>query len=76
MYTVGSGWFKHTDGFYYYTKPISAGLTSPVITQVESNAEFAGSLGIDIAVQVIQALGTTDGQYEQTAVFDAWGVQP
>ena len=26
--TPGEDWVKHTDGFFYYTKPISSGLTS------------------------------------------------
>ena len=74
--TPGDHWVAHTDGFFYYTKPISAGLTSPIYTQVTATGNPGGTMEVDVAVQVIQALGTTDDTPSITAVLDAWGVQP
>lgn len=74
--TPGEDWVKHTDGFFYYTKPISSGLTSPIYTSVTANRDPGGEIEVDVAVQAIQALGTTDAVDAVTAVLDAWGVQP
>ena len=74
--TPGADWVEHTDGFFYYTKPISSGCTTPIYTGVTSNSKPGGAIDVDVAVQVIQALGTTDGSDPITAVLDAWGVQP
>ena len=69
----GTDWFLHTDGFYYYTKPISNGTTSPIC---EVSGENPGSytLSVDIAVQAVQALGTTNEPTEKSAVLDAWKI--
>ena len=74
--TPGPDWVEHTDGFFYYTKPISSGRTSPIYTAVTAGSKPGGTLEVDVAAQVIQALGTTDGSDPLTAVLDAWGVQP
>ena len=72
--TKGTDWFLHSDGFYYYTKPISNGTTSPIYTAIETTSNPGGMLEVDIAVQAIQALGTTDETPEILAVLDAWGI--
>lgn len=74
--TPGADWVEHADGFFYYTKPISSGCTTPIYTGVTSNSKPGGAIDVDVAVQVIQALGTTDGADPITVVLDAWGVQP
>ena len=71
--TKGTDWFHHSDGFYYYTKPISNGTTSPICTVTGDNPGNY-TLSVDIAVQAIQALGTTDRTPEISAVLDAWGI--
>lgn len=69
-------WFLHTDGFYYYKKPVkSGGQTEPLVksyddytTTIEGYIRY-----IEIMGQTIQALGTTD-EGDIPAVTDAWGV--
>ena len=75
-FDLGEDWVLHSDGFCYYTKPIHTGRTSEIYTAVHWTQTRNGSLDVDVSAQVIQALGTTDAQDPQTAVFDAWGVQP
>lgn len=70
--TAGTDWVLH-NGFYYYTKPIAKGTTTPICSVTAGNTD---NLVVDIAVQVIQALGTTDADSTKTAVLDAWGIQP
>lgn len=74
----GDGWVYH-NGFYYYTAPVTNNLETSLIVldAVEASAQKANyTLTVDIAVQAIQALGTTDGTPEELAVLNAWGVQP
>ena len=74
--TPGENWFAHSDGFLYYKLPVSSGVTSPIYTGIGTTEKGNGSITVDIAVQVIQALGETDGPDAQTAVLNAWGIQP
>ena len=71
----GDNWF-YTDGFYYYKLPVqSGGTTSPIYTAIKTTSNPGGMLEVDIAVQAIQALGTTDDD-NKAAVLDAWDIQP
>lgn len=70
---AGTDWFLHSDGFYYYKKSISNGTTGPICA-VSGDNPGSYTLSMDIAVQAIQALGTTDGTPEKSAVLDAWGI--
>lgn len=74
--TPGDNWFLHSDGFYYYSLPVTSGLTSAVYKSVSASGSQDGTLEVDIAAQVIQAVGTTDEPNVMTAVLSAWGVQP
>ena len=73
---TGAAWVKHTDGFYYYTKSVITGEDiPPVITLSPPSVEQEGyTLVADVAVQAIQAIGTTDGAAPVDAVKDAWGI--
>ena len=70
---TGAAWVQHSDGFYYYNKAVnSEEETLPVIaplTGIQDNY----TLVADVAVQAIQAVGTTDADGKD-AVFDAWGI--
>lgn len=73
---TGATWVKNNeDGFYYYTKSVLAGETiPPVITLTPPSVEQEGyTLVADVAVQAIQAIGTTDTD-EKYAVENAWGI--
>lgn len=74
---TGATWVKNNeDGFYYYTKSVLAGETTPpVITLTPPSVEQEGyTLVADVAVQAIQAVGTTDGESPVDAVQNAWGI--
>lgn len=72
----GENWFLHTDGFYYYNQAVSNGtLKTPVVTLRSSKTNGDYKLVVNVAVQAIQAVGTTD-EGSVTAVVDAWKVQP
>ena len=80
-FTPGTGWVKHTDGFYYYT--------SPVASKAEPASDLIGENGIELTAyddvdggyqvveviaEAIQAEGVNDTGVK--AVFDAWKVDP
>lgn len=82
-YTItmnATDWFEQ-GGFWYYTKPVNpGGATTALISAIKVNAAPEGySLTVDMAAQIIQALGSTDVSGEPytdgiPAVQDAWGV--
>ena len=74
-YTISDKW-KEIDGFYYYTEVIS-GTTPTTVTPVTYTAitKDGYTLTVNVAAQIIQAAGTTDGE-NIPAVQDAWGVTP
>lgn len=77
IFTPGVNWVRNdADGFFYYTEPIASGCTTPIYTGVSSGIKLNGTLEVDIAVQAIQAKGTTDEPQNETAVFNAWKYQP
>ena len=74
-YTIGSDWFFH-DGFYYYTQLVTKTqpTTTAIVTSITGTKE-GYTLTMDVAVQAIQAIGTTDSG-DTKAVVAAWGVDP
>ena len=71
---LGEGWFEH-QGFYYYTQQVNADEeTTALITNPPSEEQDGYTLTADVAVQAIQAIGTTDGNNPVDAVKDAWGI--
>ena len=73
-YQVGSDWELLNDGFYYYTRPVTDKTPTSAIVTPGSNTKDGYTLRIDVAVQAIQAIGTTDGNSPIEAVKDAWGI--
>lgn len=75
--SIGTGWKKGSDGYYYYQDAVSSGgKTEPLIISCEplTAAPVEGySLSVDIITQTIQALGKTDDN-SKSAAQDAWGV--
>ena len=74
-YTVGKDWVFH-NGFYYYTQPVTKAqpTTTAIVTSI-ANTKEGYTLTMDVAVQAIQAIGTTDTG-DMKAVLNAWGVDP
>lgn len=73
--TAGDGWFKHSDGFYYYKGVIDNGISETIpITLTTISSKDGYALTIQIAAQTVQAVGTTDGADPIDAVVDAWGI--
>ena len=74
----GSGWFLHTDGYYYCKSPVQSGNATPVLIKtcapVEGKTPAGYALNVEIIAQAIQAKGNTDDPSEIPAVTDAWGV--
>lgn len=76
--TIGEGWKKGTDGFYYHLAPVPSGGSTEVLIKecspIAQAPESGYTLSVEIMTQTIQALGTTDDG-EIPAVQDAWGVR-
>lgn len=73
-FTPGTNWVKHTDGFYYYTKPVAPDkspdtplIGSDGITLQTYTDEFGGH-------QVIEVLGEAIQATPPDAVHEAWKV--
>ena len=75
--TIGEGWKKGADGFYYHLAPVPSGESTEVLIKecspIAQAPESGYTLSVEIMTQTIQALGTTDDG-EIPAVQDAWGV--
>lgn len=71
--TPGTGWIRHGD-FYYYKQPVTKDnpTTTPVVS-VNGSTKVGYTLAANVAVQAIQALGTTDTG-NIPAVTAAWGI--
>lgn len=68
-------WEQKEDGFYYFRNPvISGGLTSSLIyecRQIKAAPVEGYTLNVEIIVQTVQAVGSTDGE-NNTPETDAW----
>lgn len=71
--TPGTGWIRHGD-FYYYKQPVTKDnpTTTPVVS-VNGSTKVGYTLAANVAVQAIQALGTTDTD-DKPAVTAVWGI--
>ena len=74
-------WEKRDDGFYYYKESIeSGGKTTYLINECKQKKEAPAdgyTLSVEIIVQTVQAVGSTDGENgapEIDAWEDAWGI--
>jgi hypothetical protein len=74
-FTIGSGWFKAGDGYYYYSNPVeSGGETSALITDFSAITEAPNgcSLSVNVSAEIIQESGSTDDDDTPT-VTAVWG---
>lgn len=70
-FTPGSGWVHHTDGYYYYTKPVQPNaFTAELIDQV-TLVEYSDADG---GRQVLEILAEAIQSVPARAVGEAWGV--
>jgi len=62
-------WKLHTDGYYYYLKPLAAGATAPaVFTAVRFSTAITNGVSggsIDVTAYAVQAQGAISGSYSQ-----------
>lgn len=72
-----SGWeYDPADGYYYYINKVESGDSTPVLIQSSKQLDTANppegyTLSVEIIVQTVQAIGTTDDD-EYQAWQDAW----
>lgn len=76
--STGTGWIKGEGGYYYYQTPVkSSEETDALINKCEPKAgsftPVGYTLNVEILVQTVQAIGTTDNT-EIPAYQDAWGI--
>lgn len=78
-FTCNDGWVQLDDTFFYYRSVIQLDDPTGSITlapiSVNSVTKEGYDLVVNVAAQVVQAVGTTDDG-TQTAVEAAWGVTP
>lgn len=73
-YTVDGAWEKLDENFYYYNQVVTNGtIDAPIVTL--SGTKSGYTLVANIAVQAVQAVGQTDEDDPQDAVFNAWNIQ-
>lgn len=75
----GTGWKKHTDGFWYYTSPVAAGASTTNLIDSCSLAENAAVpagyfLNVEIIGSGIQSKGLSSDN--KKPVVEAWSVDP
>lgn len=72
---AGDGWFDGGDGFYYYSKPVLSGESTPALISSYEILDTAPVDGyvfhLDIIAQTIQSAGETDAGLP--IVTAAWG---
>ena len=75
-FTLGENWVEGSDGFYYYTQSVAVGgeTTDLLGSNIELTADTDGcSYQVEVIASAIQAQGDDD---TDTAVYDAWGIDP
>ena len=74
--TIDSGWYLHTDGYYYYMDDVAPGdETEVLIKKWEVTYPTEGeyyTLQVEILAQAVQSVPVEDNVV--TAAFDLWGV--
>lgn len=70
---IGENWTENSDGFYYYSLPVSSnGTTTDLISDISILSEGDRyELSVEIIAQTIQAVGSDESGVP--AVMDAWG---
>ena len=74
-FTLGTGWVKHTDGYYYYTQPVAPG-ASPAANLTDSMTLTGSYTDADGGKQVIEVMAEAIQSVPTNAVVSAWGVDP
>lgn len=74
-FTLGAGWVKHTDGYYYYTQPVAPG-ASPAANLTDSMTLTGSYTDADGGKQVIEVMAEAIQSVPTNAVVSAWGVDP
>lgn len=74
-FTLGTGWVKHTDGYYYYTVPVAAGASTGDLIASGSSITLQKYDDADGGKQVIEVLSESIQSVPEEAVGDAWGVR-
>lgn len=73
-FPLGTNWFEYTDGFYYYTLPVSAG-EKPAYTLIgDAGIELSSYNDADGGKQVIEVMAEAIQANPADAVGQAWGV--
>ena len=74
-------WELRTDGFYYYKSSVASGGSTSILinscTQTNDAPVDGYTLSVEILVQTVQAVGSTDGENgtpETDAWKDAWNI--
>ena len=77
-FTSDNGWVNHTDGYYYWTKPVDPGKnTGILIKEIKLKDGVTPPSGYFLCVEIIASGIQSDGTKEGTkAVVDAWGIDP
>lgn len=69
-FTVGQGWIKHEDGYYYFTVPVNqTETTKPLISQMNLASYPDGEY------QTFEVLAEALQSFPQDAIQDAWRVE-
>ena len=74
-FTLGAGWVKHTDGYYYYTQPVAPG-ASPAANLTDSMTLTGSYTDADGGKQVSEVMAEAIQSVPTNAVVSAWGVDP
>lgn len=73
-FTLGTNWVKHTDGYYYYTLPVSAGEKPAYALIGDAGIELSSYNDADGGKQVIEVMAEAIQANPADAVGQAWGV--
>lgn len=69
--TLNTGWFQHTDGYYYYMNPVAGGQETgtPLFTKyvVTERPSYADHLELKVIAQAVEA------EKNKASVIAAWG---
>lgn len=66
--TLGTNWVKHTDGYYYYTKPVAGNGTTDDLLATGQTITVGENQTVTVLAQSIQSA-------PEKAVGEAWGVK-
>lgn len=68
-YPENSGWFKHNDGFYYYTEKVASGASTGILLTDCKPVEGKAPDGYHLVVEILSSAIQAD---PDVAIRDAW----